>query len=177
MAEPSANRWRYRALYVFVAAFVAFVQLLPLNAVPGRLPGPDVMALLTFCWVILRPNLLPIALIAAVFLMFDLLMMRPPGLWAGLVVLGVEFLRSRRPLFRSAPFPVQWLLIAVVVAVLTVINLLVLSLFGVPQPTLGFTMIGMIFTVLMYPVVVLLGARAIGLRMPTSDTDHLGRSW
>lgn len=177
MAEMNESRWRYRLLYLVFAAVIAFVQLLPLNTGPGRLPGPDLLLLLTFCWTILRPSLLPVALVAVVFLLLDFLTMRAPGLWAALVVLGGEFLRSRRPLFRSAPFPVQWLLIAVVVAVLVVLNSLILTLFAVPQPALGLTVLGMVFTILCYPLVVLFGARAFGLRMPTSDTDRLGRSW
>jgi rod shape-determining protein MreD len=174
MAEGLPGVWWYRGLFVLIASVIAFVQLLPLDPGPGRWPGPDILLLFALFWTIVRPALVPVWLLAAVFLMSDLLLMRPPGLWTALTILGCEFLRSRRVLLRNAPFVMEWLLVAGVVAVITIANLIVLTIFVVPQPTFGLTVIRMVFTILAYPVVVVLAGRAIGLSKPSSDRDAIG---
>jgi rod shape-determining protein MreD len=45
-------------------------------------------------------------------LLADLLFLRPPGLWAAIVVLGHEFLRNREQGLRDMPFFVEWGLVA-----------------------------------------------------------------
>jgi rod shape-determining protein MreD len=174
MAEPTPGFWRYRLLFVVLAALVIFVQLLPLNPGPGQLPGADILLLVAFSWTAMRPRLLPIPLLAAVFLTADILMMRPPGLWTALAILGCEFLRSRRGLLRSAPFPVEWALVAGLVAAVSVANALILAIFAVPQPPVGLTVIRMVFTMASYPLVMILAGRAFGLRKSGGDRDALG---
>ena len=174
MADRTAGLWWYRTLFVLFAALLAFVQLLPLDPGPGQLPGPDILLVLALSWTIRRPDLVPVFLVATVFLVSDLLLMRPPGLWTALAVLGCEFLRTRRVLLRNAPFLVEWLVVAGVVTTMVTANTLVLSIFAVPQPTFGLTVIRMIFTILAYPLVVLLMSRAIGLSKTSGDRESLG---
>lgn len=174
MADSVGDVWWYRLLFVLMAAFLAFVQLLPLDPGPGQMPGPDILLLCALFWTVVRPALVPVWLLAVVFLMSDLLLMRPPGLWTALTILGCEFLRSRRVLYRNAPFVMEWLLVAVVVAAMTVANVIMLSIFAVPQPTFGLTVIRLIFTILAYPLVVVLAGRAIGLAKQSGERDAIG---
>lgn len=174
MADRLAGVWWYRAFFVLIAAVIAFVQLLPLKPGPGQLPGPDILLLCALFWTIVRPALVPVWLLAAVFLMTDLLLMRAPGLWTALAILGCEFLRSRRVLLRNAPFVMEWLLVTVVVAAITISNLVILSIFAVPQPTFGLTVIQLVLTILAYPVVVVLAGRVIGLSKPSGERDAIG---
>ena len=174
MADTPSSLWGYRILFVLCASVLAFVQLLPLNPGPGLLPGPDVLLLLALFWTVVRPALVPVWLLALVFLLSDLLLMRPPGLWTALAILGCEFLRSRRAVLRNAPFPVEWAMVAVVIAAMTVVNVLVLSIFAVPQPSFGLTVIRMVFTILAYPLAVILAGRAIGLSKPSGEREALG---
>ena len=174
MAERIAGLWWYRGLFVLFGGLLAFLQLLPLNPGPGQLPGPDLLLLCALFWTVVRPALVPVWLVAAVFLFSDLLLMRPPGLWTAFAILGCEFLRSRRVLLRNAPFLVEWLLVGSVVAAMTVANVLVLTIFAVPQPTFGLTVIRMIFTILAYPLVVILAGRALGLSKPGGEREAMG---
>lgn len=159
-------RWSYRALFVALAGLVAFVQLLPLNPGPGQIPGPDVLVLLTFAWVLRRPEYLPVWLIAPVFLMADFLFMRPPGLWSGLVVIASEMLRNRVGAVREYPFVGEWLLVAAVILGMTLADRLVLTILAVDQPALGLSLIRLIATALCYPLAVALAARPFGIRRP-----------
>ncbi|WP_413718012.1 rod shape-determining protein MreD [Silicimonas sp. MF1-12-2] len=175
MADPATGLWGYRALFLALCIAVAFVQLLPLDMGPGQIPGPDVLMLLAFSWVIMRPDYVPVFLIAAVFFLADLLFMRPLGLWTALVVLGAEFLRSRSFTLRDTPFLLEWLLVSGVVTAVFIGNSLFLGLFAVSQPGLGLTLIGLIATILAYPLVVILAGRAFGLRkIVPGEVDRLG---
>ena len=172
MAERVRGIWRYRMLFVGLAALVGFVQLLPINTPADRLPGPDILLLIALSWTVRRPVFLPVLLIAAVFLAADLLFMRPPGLWTALVILGCEFLRSRRVLLKNGSFLIEWLLVAGVIGAMTLANAMILGLFSVPQPTAGLLVIRMLFTILCYPLVVILAGRAFGLT--ASNKEGLG---
>jgi len=174
MAERGTGVWWYRGFFVVIAVAIIFLQLLPLHPGPGQVPGPDILLLIALSWTVVNPSLVPVWLVAAVFLVADLLLMRPLGLWTLLAVIACEFVHSRRPALKNANFVVEWLSMAGVIAAMTVVQFVVLSLFAVPQPTFGLTVIRLIFTVLSYPLVVILAGRAIGLTKPRGDSDSLG---
>ena len=169
------GRWRYRLLFVGITFFLFFVQLLPLNAGPGGIPGPDVLLLLAIAWVLRQPDFVPVTLVAAIFLLADILFMRPLGLWTALVVLGLEFLRARSVAVRDWSFFVEWLVVGASITAVFVINALVLTIFAVDDTSLGLVILHLIATVLAYPLVVVLGARAMGLRkVAPGEVDMLG---
>ena len=169
------RRWTYWGLFLGLSSLIIFVKLLPLHPGPGRFPGPDVLTLFALAWVVRRPDYVPVALVAAVFLMADILFMRPPGLWTALVILGLEFLRSRLLNMRELSFLGEWLTVAGVITTMIFANAVVLTIFIVDQPGLGLALIRMIATILAYPLVVALAARAFGLKKITAgDVDQMG---
>lgn len=170
-----ARRVLWRLAFVGLATLVAFVQLLPLGSGAGGLPGPDLLALLAIAWVLRRPDFVPVGLIAAVMLAADFLFMRPPGLWAALVVLGTEFLRVREQGLRDLPFFVEWGLVAGVLLAMTLAEAATLLVFVVDQPSLGLTLIQLIMTILAYPLVVGVTAFGMGLRRAApGEVDDMG---
>ncbi|MFC7703232.1 rod shape-determining protein MreD [Plastorhodobacter daqingensis] len=177
MAEQLATlRWAYRGLYLLLAAAIFFFKLLPISSLPLGIPGPDVMLCITLAWVMRRPDYLPAALIAAVYLLEDLLFMRPPGLWAFAVLLGSEFLRSRMALLREVSFAMEWIMVATVLVAMGLLNRLVLTLAMVPLVGLGPAVAQIGMTILAYPLVVALSGWAFGMRKPaTGEVDALGR--
>jgi len=117
----------------------------------------------------------PVGLIAAVMLAADFLFMRPPGLWAALVVLGTEFLRVREQGLRDLPFFVEWGLVAGVLLAMTLAEAATLLVFVVDQPSLGLTLIQLIMTILAYPLVVGVTAFGMGLRRAApGEVDDMG---
>ena len=170
------QRWTYWGLFLGLASLIIFVKLLPLQPGPGRIPGPDVLTLFALAWVVRRPDFVPVLLVAAVFLMADILFMRPPGLWTALVILGIEFLRARSLNMRGMSFFGEWLTVAVVITAMALANAVALTIFAVNQPGLGLALIRMIATILAYPLVVALAARAFGLKKITpGEVDQLGK--
>jgi rod shape-determining protein MreD len=177
MAEPiPTGAWSHRALYVALAASLLFLRMLPLGSVAGRWPGPDLLLCLTLVWVMRRPDYVPALLIAAVVLLEDMLLMRPPGLWAAMVVLAAEFLRARAALTRELTFLVEWLLVAGVMLAATLGFRLIMALAMLPQVSLGQTLVQALATILCYPAVVVASRLAFGVRKPaTGETDAYGR--
>jgi rod shape-determining protein MreD len=168
--------WAYRALYVGLVVALLFLRLLPLGSIAGSWPGPDLVLCLTLAWVLRRPDYTPVPIIALMILLEDLLLMRPPGLWAAIIVLASEFLRRRGALARELSFAVEWLLVAVVMAAAMLGFRLVLLLAMLPQVSLGQAMIQLIISILCYPVVVGASRLAFGVHKPaTGEVDAYGR--
>ena len=116
MDRPASYNWAMRGLYVALAFVVLFMHLLPLDAQPDRWPFPDVLVALTFAWVLRRPDYVPTLLVAFVMLMADLLLQRPPGLLAALVVFGTAYLRSAAPGMKDTGFVGEWMSVGVVIS-------------------------------------------------------------
>lgn len=173
-----ANRaiWLHRALFVAIAALLLFLRLLPLEREAGALPGPDILLCLTFAWTMRRPDYLPVLLIAAVVLVEDLVLMRPPGLWTALVLMGSEFLRKRSGMTRELGFVAEWLLVSVLMLALLLGYRTAFALVLLPQPGFGFALVQVIWSILCYPVVVALSRYLLDLYKPaTGEVDAYGR--
>lgn len=176
MVDPvAAHRLAYRLLFVGLAALLLFVRMLPLGAVPTRVPGPDLILCGAIAWVLRRPDYLPAALVAAVFLVEDILSMRAPGLWPLIVLLGTELLRSREATLRDLPFALEWLVAGTLIIAMTMIYRLVLAIFLVPQVPAGMVALQTVSTVLAYPAVVLLTRFVFGLRRTAPGEAVFGR--
>jgi rod shape-determining protein MreD len=174
--KVTSNRWVYGMAYFGVMMVIILWQILPIQVGPRGYPGPDLLICITFAWVLRRPQYMPILLIAAVFLLMDMLFMRPPGLWAALVVVGVEFLRSRISTSRELPFPVEWAMVSVVLAVMTVANRLILSALMVQQAGFGLAVLQLIATCLAYPLIVLLSRLLFDIRrMTPAEIEKMAR--
>lgn len=177
MVDPlRTSLWLYRGLFVALALVLLFLKLLPLGSLAGTLPGPDLLLCLIFAWVLRRPDYLPVLLVAAVMLVEDFLLMRPPGLWAGLVIVGTEFIRSRVGLTRELSFPAEWALVGAVMFGLLLAYRLAFVVSFMPQPALGFALLQTVWSVLCYPLVVAASRFAFDLRKPAmGEVDAYGR--
>jgi len=165
-ASPVHN-WIYRGIFLSVAATIILIQLLPLDTLPPSIPAPDVLPILTFAWVLRRPEYVPIALVGLVFLFADLFFMRPPGLWAALIVVGAEVLRARGLAFREMPFIFEWALVGAVMAAVTLANQVVLAITVTPAPGLAASLIQMVLTILIYPAAAIVTRLLFKVRRPT----------
>ena len=177
MAEAVERRvWGYRGLFLLIACGALVLKLLPLSGIPGTLPWPDFLLGLTMAWVLRRPEYLPATLIALVYLMADFLLMRPPGLWAFVVLLGTEFLRSRSSLTRELTFMMEWVMVAGVLAAMVLGMRLILAVVMVPQAPLEMTLAQLTLTILAYPLIVVVCSYLLNVHKPaTGELDAMGR--
>lgn len=163
-------------LYLLIATGLMFTQLLPLGLDGTGLPAPSFLLCLTFGWLLRRPAHLPAPVIGLVFLVEDLLTLRPPGLWALIVLAGSEFLRRRHSVVRELNPALEWAMVATVMVVMALVNRMVLAIVMVPQPPLDLSLIQLAVTLGAYPVVVVLLHFVLRIRKPaTGEVDELGR--
>lgn len=178
MAEPiRESRLAWRAGFLAFFAVLLWLRLLPLgDAREEGWPAPDFMLALIAAWVLRRPDHLPALLIGAVILIEDMLLHRPPGLWAACALLMAEFLRSRAALSRELPFPAEWFLVAVTVTATAFVHRVALGLTLTGAPPIGLAAVQLVGTILVYPVMVAILHLALGLRKPAAgEVDAMGR--
>jgi len=189
----SREVWLHRALFVAIALGLLFWRLLPLPSPMMadcggsaawcrftvwlmRMPGPDLLLCVIFAWMMRRPDYLPVILIAAVVLLEDMILMRPPGLWSAIVLIASEFVRVRVALTRELNFGVEWLLVAGLMLAMLVIYRLAFAMVMVPQAGFGFAMLQVVWSVIFYPLVVFLSRYVLDLHKPAmGEIDAYGR--
>jgi rod shape-determining protein MreD len=176
MVDPvTAHRLGFRLLFIGLAALILFARILPLTTLPVVWPGPDMLLCLAIVWVLRRPDYIPALVVAGVFLVDDLLAMRPPGLWALIVLLACEFLRSRETGTRDLPFLGEWMMAGAVIAVVILANQAAYVIFMIPQGGFAQPLIQLVTTVLAYPLVAIAMQVSFGLRRAaTGEVDALG---
>ncbi|MFA5538214.1 MAG: rod shape-determining protein MreD [Gemmobacter sp.] len=168
--------WGWRALFAAVVVGLIYLRLLPLGHQAGAWPAPDFVLCLTCALVLRRPEFVPALLIAAMVLIEDLLLMRPPGLWAALMLMGTEFLRRRAQFSREIAFVTEWIMVAVVMCAMLLGYRLALALVMLPQVAFGHALAQIAGSIAAYPLVVGVLRLGLGLRKPaTGELDAMGR--
>lgn len=179
MADRSASRERWIMALVFTGLMVTLIlfHLVPRTVSAGRIPGPDFLVALTLAWVLRRPHYTPTLLIAALFLLADVFFMRPIGLHTALIVLAVEFLRTRGHATREQTFPAEWLMVAGFLLAIALAERILLGIFVVAQPAFGLVIFQVFATALIYPAVVLVSHLVFGItKMSASEAEAEARA-
>lgn len=167
MVDPrTTRRLAHWALFLLLTAVTTFLRLLPINPMTDGIPGPDLILVFTFVWLLRRPDYIPAWLIVGVFLLGDLVYWRPVGLWPLIVLLGTEFLRGRAPRSRSLPMAAELAMVGSVMLAMLLLNRLVLALALVEQPPLPLELLRFVITLMAYPFVAAFSRLAFGLRRP-----------
>lgn len=175
MAEAAlSNKWVMRCVFAALCLLLLFLQLLPLETTPRRWAGPDFMVVLAFAWAARQPDYTPALLIGGLFLLADLLLLRPPGLEAAVMVVAIEMQRSRAYRLRDATFATEWLNAAAFMILAALGYRLLAALFFLPQPSLGLILMQVIMSVAAYPLVVFLSHTLFGLRRASLQDSTLG---
>lgn len=176
MIEPWIIRqWMYRGGFVLISATALFFCLLPLEVGAGRWPGPDLALAFAFAWVLRRPAYVPMLLVGLTFLLGDFVFMRPPGLWAALCVIAVEFLRGREGMSRDMPFLVEWATVSVVLLGLALVYRICLGIFIVDHTSFGLVILQQISTLMVYPLVVLASTFIMGVtKITAAEAEQIG---
>jgi len=173
---PTTRIWIGRLIFVMIALTLIFSQLLPLNTRPTVWAAPDWMLMVTLAWIARRPEYAPMLFVAVLFLLMDLLFQRPPGLWAALVVILSEMIRSRAKGVRNMPFALEWGSVAAGIVAITLINRVALMVVMIDLAPLGLTLIQMMMTIIFYPVVVVLAHFLFGVSRPAlGQVDSRGQ--
>ncbi len=177
MTDLSRSRlWVMRLSFVALALVILFFHLLPLETIPRSWAGPDLLLGFACAWALRRPEYVPALFLTLVFLLSDLLLQRPPGLWAVLALIGVENLKSRGRHLRDASFAAEWLTVVVILTMVIFANRVLLSLALVPTPSRTLNLTELALTALAYPLIVAVTHGIMGVRKTApGDLDALGK--
>lgn len=165
MAESSgAKPWAMRAAFVGMAFLILYWQFLPFSTAPRNWAGPDLILVLVTVWVLRRPDYTTVSLVGGVMLIADFLLARPPGLMAAITVLVTENLRKRAMTGAEMPLSVEWLIAAAGMSAIVIANRILTSVFLLDQTSLGLSLIQLLASIFVYPVVAGFLGIALGLR-------------
>ncbi|MEX0312507.1 MAG: rod shape-determining protein MreD [Tateyamaria sp.] len=176
MSDPVSSRlWTMRLSFVALVFAILFFHLLPLQTATGGLIWPDLLLAFALAWSVRRPEFVPATLLAAMFLMADLLLQRPPGLWALLALIACEQMKAQSRSLRDASLATE-----LVSAVLWIVGIgiayrVVLAILLVEVPPLAPALIQIVVTAVAYPLVVAVTHMVMGVRKATpGDIDGKG---
>ncbi|MEM9435863.1 MAG: rod shape-determining protein MreD [Pseudomonadota bacterium] len=168
--------WAMRALYAMLMILILFLQLLPLETTPRGWAAPDFLLCLTMVWVARRPELAPIWLVAALFLLADLLLQRPPGLWAALALVATEVLRARASDLRETVFAFEWLMVSAILLCFYVALMICWAVMVPYDISNSLLALQLLLTILLYPALAGLSGMLFRVSNPVAgQTDVLGR--
>ncbi len=172
---PLTRLWTMRLGFAMLVCIILFFHLLPLETTPRRWVGPDLLLAFAFAWSLRRPEYVPSVLLALMFLLADLLLQRPPGLWAVLALLACESLKGRARGLRDTGFASEWLSVCILITGITVGYRAGLIITLVELPPFGLTVFETVMTMLFYPLVVAITHGLMGVRKTTpGDLDASG---
>lgn len=163
--DSSTQLWIMRAAFLGLSLTILFACLLPVEtAAPTTWGGVDLLMAFAMAWSVRRPEYIPALLMALVFLLADLLLQRPPGLWALLLLLACERLKSQSLTLRDAGFPTECLTVGAMIVGIYVANRVILAILFIDLPPLGLYLLQMIVTLVSYPLAVFVTHVFMGVR-------------
>ncbi len=167
--------WGGRALYAVLALVCIYLPLLPVDPGLRGVVLPDLFFLLSAAWVIRRPDTAPFWLIAIMAFIGDMMLNRPPGLWAFCLLAATEAIRMRAFDQHERMFLQEWIAATLVFGAALAVFHLILFVTLVPVPSNGWTMRLFLVTVISYPIAVLVLHWVVRIRFP--EPAKRGRSF
>lgn len=165
MSEQTFTRiWGMRLTFALLVCVILFFHLLPLETSPRLWVGPDFILAFALAWSARRPEFVPAPALAGLFLLTDLLLFRPPGLWAALALLACENMKSRARTLRDGNFLNEWLTVCALMVLVAVGYRAILLVTLLEVPPLGLSVFELVMTMLCYPLAVAITHGILGVR-------------
>ncbi len=166
-----------RVAVLFTASFaiVLFARLIPLDLMPGRIAPPDILFALLVALLVRRPRALPMVLVVFLFLINDILLQQPLGLWTLVVFAISELVRSSRSEVREMLFLSEWVWFAGLYGAANAADFALRVVLFVPREPLTLLLPAIVFTIAVYPLVVLFLNLVFGVQKPVRR-DFAGMS-
>ncbi len=176
MTDLSLTRlWAMRMAFAGLVVLILFFQLLPLDTLPRAWAGPDMVLAFACAWALRRPEFVPIWALAGLFLLTDMILQRPPGLWSAIALLGCENLKSRARGLRDGGFATEWLTVCITLTGIMLAYRFALMITFVEAPSLGLTLFELVMTMLCYPLAVAVTHGVMGVRKSVpGELDGIG---
>ncbi len=168
--------WMYRAGFLAIGFACILWAIIPFDMSASTLPVPDFFYCVTIAYIVRRPEYVPVWAVFLVFFLRDILTQAPLGLFTLLVVMGSEVVRANIQAFREYIFGLEWLWVATIFTIITVVQQVLLALTLSDTPRFVVQVLLIVFTVLAYPVIVGAMKFGFGITRPRSgELDAWGK--
>lgn len=167
MDNSALRIWGLRLTYLGLVALILFFQTLPLQTAPRIFAAPDFILLITFVWVVRRPDIIRPFLVVFALLFADFILQRPPGLWTLIVLIATTVLRSRASELLENVFPVEWITAAVLMVFSAAAYQIALLITFLPTDNLLIVTLQIAPTIVLYPVITFLSRKLFGVARMT----------
>lgn len=162
--QAPSRLWVMRLAFSFLVLTILFLHLLPLQTATGGLIWPDFVLCFAMAWSVRRPEYVPAVLLAVVFLLSDLLLQRPPGLWAMFALIACEKMKSQSRGLRDATLVAEMVSVAMWIIGVSIAYRVILAIFVVDGIPIGPAAVQILVTVMTYPLVVAASHGLFGVR-------------
>ncbi|MFL4468923.1 rod shape-determining protein MreD [Tateyamaria armeniaca] len=162
--QVSSRLWTMRLSFGLLVLVILFLHLLPLQTGGGGLIWPDFVLCFALAWSVRRPEFVPAILLAAMFLLSDLLLQRPPGLWAVLALIACEQMKGQSRALRDAPVATEFVSVGIWIVGVGIAYQIILAIMLVDGTPMIPALIQIVVTVLAYPLVVAITHGIMGVR-------------
>jgi len=152
MHDPPLRVFRLQLTYLAIVALVVLLQTLPLQGLPYPFAPANVPLVVTFAWIVRRPDIIGPSLITLAFLFADAILQRPPGLWTLIVLCASIFLRTRTRGRNEILFLYEWLIVAMVIGGSFLVHYFALMFTFLPVPDVQQYVVQVLLSILIYPV-------------------------
>jgi len=176
IVDPSLRILRLRFTYLLIVMLLVLFQTMPIHTSIDQFSMPDIPLVITFVWVMRRPDVMGPILITIAFLFADMILQRPPGLWALIVLCGSMFLRSRTIYFKEVIFFYEWLTISIVIIICFIANQFLLLLTFLPTHNLEFLVKQALFTIMLYPIFIWLSRSMLRFLLYKKLQKHMPKA-
>ena len=166
---------RVAVLFTATFGFILFVRLIPLDLMPGQIAPPDILFALLVALLVRRPRAVPMMLDAGLFLLNDILLQQPPGLWTLIVFAISELVRSSRSEVREMLFLSEWVWFAGLYGAASAAHFALRIVLFIPRDPLTLVLPMIVFTIAIYPLAVLFLNLVFGVQKPVRR-DFAGMS-
>lgn len=163
----TARPWTMRIAFSALVMVILFFHMLPLQTATGGWIWPDFILAFAIAWSVRRPDFVPLGLLALLFLLADLLLQRPPGLWAALALVACSQMQNQARSLRDASLATEFMSAAAWIVGVGLGYRIVLAILLVDMPSLVPALLQIVVTVIAYPLVVAATHGTMGVRKAT----------
>ena len=163
-------RGSLRVLFIYL--FIALMFLLSLANIPllgAGIVRPAFLLIAIYFWTITRPSLLPLPVVFAVGILYDIASASALGLHTFAFMVIVVLVRSQRRYLLGQAWPVLWVGFAIAALILSVVQALVFLVGSGQMPSLWLVFANVLISALTYP---LLAPLMIGLNRFLTVAKH-----
>ncbi len=142
----------YRLGYSGLVLLTLALCTIPGITTSGVILWPDLVYCITIAWLIRAPMHVPPWLLVGVFLLRDILLGLPPGLWTAMILLTGLIIILSYEWLRSHIYLIQWILVAGLYLCALIAMQSVLLITRLPVPTSENLVRSFVMTALAYPL-------------------------